>query len=717
MSRSASVLAGAVGLWTAVALAQAPRTEPGANEEVFQLPALSVEAQRLESLTVPSTTQARQALREVPGNTGLIDTEEVRKGRAGSLAEILQQSPSIYSVSRFGGSEDRLSIRGSGITQTWESRGVRLLRNGLPLTEADGLTRSQLVDPLIVQNAEVYPGANALEYGAADLGGAVNLITPTGYTADILTAHLEAGSDAWTRAQIASGRVLGESGLDYFASLSGLHQNGFRETADEEQALQFYGNLGYRASNGAEHRLHFTYMKQDLELPGSLSKDQIKDDPEQANKLWADSRGQRNFNPLLRLDWQSALTLGSATHLDLGASWQHLEMFHSIPSFLFSPGAPRSQIITLDGDDASLNARLRSQQQWLGLSQHLTLGVRAAHGESETGYFVPRSFGSTTKSTKARTENGRALTAELFVEDRITVTEALTLILGGQWAYAQRKVKTDQIDPAQPLGGGFTGKDHYTQLNPKIGLIYQIAPTAQLFGNVSRSFEPPSLSELGNTATDKPLDAQDAWTVEFGSRGRWGNLDWQLAGYYAWLDREILITEDPPGTGNFATANADKTVHAGVEIGLAYHQPLNWLGADQLTTRINYTLNEFHFDDDAAFGDNRLPGIPEHVIHAELSYRHPSGFYLTPNVDVNAGKAFVDFANTLENDPYAIVNLRTGFDHPAGWSVFLEAENLANERYASNTGVIADASAGSGNPAVFNPGRPLSVFGGFELRF
>lgn len=716
MSKPASMLAGVIGLWTALALAQEQHPEPGTKAELFELPALSVQAQRLESLTVPSEAQAGQELREVPGNTSLLETEAVRKGRVGSLVDILQQSPSIYSRSRFGGSEARLSIRGSGIMQTFESRGVRLLRNGLPLSEADGFTRNQLVDPLIVQSAQVYPGANALEYGAANLGGAINLITPTGYTTDTLTAHLEAGSNAWTRAQIAGGQVLGNSGLDYFASLSGLHQNGFREANDEEQSMQFYGNIGYQASDQAEHRLHFTYMVQDLELPGSLSKDQVEDDPEQVNTLWARSRALRNFDPLLRLDWQSAFTLSPDTRLDLGASWQHLEMFHALPSFLFSPGAPQSQVLALDRNDTSLNARLRSQGQWLGLAQELTLGARAAHGEDETDYFVSR-FGTTAKGPKTRTEDGRALTVELFAEDRLAVTEALTLVLGGQWAYAHRKVKTDQVDPTRPLGGGFTGDDDYAQFNPKVGFTYQVVPAAQLFGNVSRSFEPPTLVELGNTVTGEPVDAQDAWTVEIGSRGRWGNLDWQLAGYYAWLDREILITENPPGTGNFATANADKTIHAGLELGLAYHQPLNWLGADQLITRVNYTLNEFRFDDDPAFGDNTLPGIPEHLIRAELSYRHPSGFYLAPSVSASAGKAFVDFANTLENDPYAIVDLRTGFDHPAGWSVFVEAENLTNERYASNTGVIADASAGFGDPAVFNPGRPLSVFGGFELRF
>lgn len=120
------------------ALAQAQSTEPGTDGEVFELPALCVEAQQPESLTVPSKAQVRQELRKVPGDTGLIEAETAHKGRAGSLAEILQQPPSIYSESRFDGSEDRLSIRGSGITQTFRSRGVRLWHSGLPLTEADG---------------------------------------------------------------------------------------------------------------------------------------------------------------------------------------------------------------------------------------------------------------------------------------------------------------------------------------------------------------------------------------------------------------------------------------------------------------------------------------------------------------------------------------------------------------------------------------------------
>jgi len=48
------------------------------------------------------------------------------------------------------------------------------------LIEADGFTRTQFVDPLLIRYAAVYPGANGLEHGAATLGGAVNLVVLLG---------------------------------------------------------------------------------------------------------------------------------------------------------------------------------------------------------------------------------------------------------------------------------------------------------------------------------------------------------------------------------------------------------------------------------------------------------------------------------------------------------------------------------------------------------
>src|SRR3546814_7015517 len=58
------------------------------------------------------------------------------------------------------------------------------------------------------------------------------------------------------------------------------------------------------------------------------------------------------------------------------------------------------------------------------------------------------------------------------------------------------------------------------------------------------------------------------------------------------------------------TTNADRTVHQGIEVGLDATIPLSALG-DSLALTAAYTYSDFFFDDDAIYGDNRIPGRSE----------------------------------------------------------------------------------------------------------
>ncbi len=59
-------------------------------------------------------------------------------------------------------------------------RGLTLLQDGLPLKKTDGTIDPAYADPFNTQYLEIYRGADALQYGAATLGGAINLVSPTG---------------------------------------------------------------------------------------------------------------------------------------------------------------------------------------------------------------------------------------------------------------------------------------------------------------------------------------------------------------------------------------------------------------------------------------------------------------------------------------------------------------------------------------------------------
>ncbi|MGH8500874.1 MAG: TonB-dependent receptor family protein [Gammaproteobacteria bacterium] len=660
------------------------------------LPEIRVEERGPAALTSRPIDEAEAELKRVPGGTTLIDAEIIRTRPTGNLEQVLAFAPGVYAQNRFGGDANRLSIRGSGISQDFAIRGVRLLRNGLPITEADGDFHSQLVESLTARYIEVYRGANALQYGASTLGGAINFVTHTGYTAAPLTTRVEAGSHGYLRPQLASGKVI-DGHWDYYASLSGSYGDGFRDHA-ETDSTRFYGNLGYRHGEEAETRLHASVEHSDQQIPGALTKAQLESDPTQASGFFESFNSQNNFNRY-RADLQHTLLIGDKDRLDLGAFYETQDIFHPLPFFV------------RDEDQRNYGLSLRHDLlgHVLSAGNRFIWGGLLALGDVEANDFEP--LGGGNRGPLRSTEDSDVLTSELFAENQLRITDRLRLSLGAQLGYSERE--TDFA---------FTGsatldnriEETYFGVSPKLGLVWQAADRAQLFGNVSRSFEPPILAQFNDT-TAGVLDAQTATTVELGTRGGTARLGWDAAVYHAWLDDEILVVELPPlPSGEFATSNADETTHAGVELGLESLLPLAESLAGDMRLRATYTYNRFRFDGDPAFGDNQIPGIPRHFGRLEALYEHASGFYIGPHVQA-ASDYFVDYANTLEADSFVIVGARAGYEHADRWSVFIEGQNLSDRAYISNTSTVADA--GGEDAELFNPATERSVLAGLELNW
>ena len=210
------------------------------------------------------------------------------------------------------------------------------------------------------------------------------------------------------------------------------------------------------------------------------------------------------------------------------------------------------------------------------------------------------------------------------------------------------------------------------------------------------------------------VDAQTATTYEIGTRGRKPDFTWDLSLYRAEIKNEFQCLRTSPFS-LCTVVNADRTVHQGVEAGLGVAF-LKSLFAQEYRIWFNlaYTYNDFFFDNDARWGDNRLPGVPPHSIRAGVLYKHPNGFYAGPNVEWMPQSFFADNANTLTVDPYALLNFKVGYDTGgAGWSGYLEARNLFDTRYIS-TAITAEIATPAS--ALFNPGYGRAINGGLRHR-
>jgi iron complex outermembrane recepter protein len=245
----------------------------------------------------------------------------------------------------------------------------------------------------------------------------------------------------------------------------------------------------------------------------------------------------------------------------------------------------------------------------------------------------------------------------------------------------------------------------------------------QAFANITRSTDVPDFSDLTQTQLGGitgfvPLQAQRAWTAEIGTRGRFERFGWDLALFRSNLRGQLLQFTQVPNSFPASTFNAGLTVNQGVEFAGRVELARNITAADagdRLTLRQVWTFNDFRFRGDRQYGDNRIAGLPPHVLRTTLTYARPEGLFITPILDWVPQGAWADYANTLRANAYLTLGLEAGLSVAPGVTVFLDARNLTGKRYVSDLSTITDARrVGS---TVFFPGEGRSVYVGARAAF
>ena len=264
-------------------------------------------------------------------------------------------------------------------------------------------------------------------------------------------------------------------------------------------------------------------------------------------------------------------------------------------------------------------------------------------------------------------------------------------------------------------------KGDYDSINPRAGLIHQLTPSTQLFANVSRIYEAPTLYELEDqspgTAPGTLLKAMRGSVFEVGTRGKQPlgerhHWHWDLAVYTTQLRNEILSRDDPAAPGTSLSMNAQRTVHAGIEALVGGSFAIGESLQHRMEPLLNVTFNHFRFRNDADYGNNVLPAAPKMALRGEVLYHHGSGFFMGPTFDVVSSRQ-ADFSNTYKVDAYTLWGLRAGWTGKA-WEVFAEARNLGNKKYVSQFSVRDRAAA---NAAILTSGEPRSLYAGARLKF
>ncbi|MFN0218103.1 MAG: TonB-dependent receptor family protein [Hyphomicrobium sp.] len=661
---------------------------------------------RSGSLTAPTSAKAKADIETTPGGVDLVADKEYKLNTpAVTLKDALDYVPGVFVQPKWG-EDTRLSIRGSGLSRNFHGRGVTLLMDGvIPITTADGASDFQEIDPTAYRYIEVYKGANALKYGANSLGGAINFVMPTGYDSDLFGARVDIGSFGFYKLSSSSGGVSGPA--DYFITGTWQEQDGFRDHSDGHSARGAM-NVGYRLSEDVETRFYLNANHIRQKIPGAVTRDEALNDPSGAFVRPGEPVGflgvgndnvdrdyERNIDSI-RVANKTTVRLAPGTFVDFGGFYFNRHLDH-----------PILLVVDNKNDEIGGFGRLTDERLLGDYRNRLVAGVTVHFGDVHA-----RTYRTILGERGALLSDADQISTvtTAYIEDAFYITPEFALVGGAQYTTIDR-----ELDDRFLSNGDESRSADFNFWSPKIGFLWDVARSAQVFGNISKSSEAATFNEITFVTGDTlALDPQEAVTYEIGVRGAGPGFTYDLALYRANLENEFQCLSTG-ASGTCTQINLDQSIHQGVELGFGVEVARSMFAtADALWLNTAYTFNDFRFADDATFGDNDLPGAPRHFLRAELLYKHSSGVYAGPNVEWVPEAYYVDSANTLETKAYALLGAKLGFDNGGPVSAYLEARNLTDEAYIASASIATTADAAS---TLFEPGNGRAVYGGVQVKW
>ena len=657
-----------------------------------------------ESLTQASIESAKENIKAIPGGASIVDLNQVREGRQSTWSDSLGLAPGVFIQDRFGSEEARIAIRGSGLSRTYHGFGTKVMQDGVPINYADGVFDMQTLDPNASRYVEVLRGPNATTYGATTLGGAINFVTPTGYTSPAMVGKIEAGSFGYNKLFLSTAGVGKPSATagsvwDYYIAGSQTKQDGFREHANMENQ-KLIANFGAKVSRDIESRFYVAAVRSRTQLPGYLTKDQLELNPRSRKTVGWDANhfindnNQRRDVDAQRVANKTTVRDGSNVY-EVALYAMNYKLWHPISYGIIQ------QHVNTQGGHLKLTHTSGANQLTLAYLPSVGTTKGTKHSANVDALVV----GAPSEDYEQKSANH-----SFFIEDKYKVSDKTTLIGALQYDKASRRVAD--------IRSASNNYDHkFDQLSPRLGVTHDVYPNHQIYASVSRNFEAPVHGLAGSTTVANK--AQTGTTFEVGTRGELvadkSQLGWDATYYRSQLRNEFLDM-CPPGCAMPTTTNIPKSLHQGVELGLSH------LYDRKIDTRLALLYSDFKFVDDASHGNNALPGFPPLIIRGEVLYRFGSqvngkpSVYLGPKFEWVPRKAPMDNANTLYNDGYALLGFKVGQALDKTWSWFADARNLTNQKYATTTS-IAPSYAASPNGAYYYPGEGRSLYVGMEAKF
>ena len=723
----------------AVAAAQTARTTPGgAREGLNQAPAGQTR-----------TTVARSQFDNRPSF---------------SVGDVLRDSPGI-SIKQGNGPRDiGISIRGSNARNGFGIRNLVIFDDGFPVTQPDGLSRSDLIDPRAYGAVDVVRGPSSALYGNYATGGALNFRTRPGGSIDGLESGVDGGSFGYLNTYLAAGKKVGDFEASLFASDArgdGFIGNSWFNT----QTVNVLATL--KATS--DDRFTVKLINNDLSarLPIRLSLNQYYQNPLQqgcatgataAPGCGTVKLNANGFNTAAGTDTETAVQAGLGRNdrrTIVGGRWEH-DFDNSTTwrnQFVFDdrnisqPTGATSAI----GDFPSYNyvSDVTRRDDILGMESTFFFGgfYNTLTASSDTRNVMPG--GNATLGRLSSNLSSETTNYGVRAREELRLNPALTAIAGIGWETTGLKGVNTAYSYSGAAGAAKTsivGADREIENTaPELALLYRLNGEWQFRGRVATGYGTPQVSNLfvlpdGSPGNNTGLKTQTNLGYDVGADWSPNNaLKVSATAFYEFFNNELVsqatstTNGTTPANASF-TFNAPKSEHRGFEFAADWRLYPGW----QFTAAYTY-LDEIYTDytEKLASGansfsfnrvGNKIPGVSPNELTARLGYDELSGPLrgLGAFVEVQWKDSFyMDNANLLKAPAYEVVNLNVHYktdltsDYLKSLNLFVEVRNLFDTTYVASANNISNTvtSAGLQNPASVLAATTGSIYAGSPRAF
>lgn len=620
---------------------------------ILTVPAGAYEVEELDTLVV-SATRSEQTVINTPSAISIITSSDIEESGADNLARILRIAAGVQISDLFGdGSNSQVNLRGFGETA---QQNTLVLIDGRRLNNTDnGAPDLNSISINDIERIEIIKGSASTLFGDKAVGGVINIITrsPGEFQASV---KLKTGNYRY--------RSLTASAGERFKNGVGIRFNAERRLADNyrEENDQWFNNIftkaDYQHDSGSLF-LEYQNIRQDLETPGPLFKDQVIDNRRQ---------------PLNPNDFINTHTWIARTGIvqEISENWVLLAEYtnrrtdsNSVISTFGVPG-----FSFLDRNYREWTPRLSGSIPFPAGDANITIG----YDYLNVDYSLISSVGITLDEQIQQGVYGQAV---------IPLSENLDLTIGGRHGRVENDIFASTVFLGVALPAGSEIDD--TSNAGEIGLSYRVDNKLRIFARGEHFFRFATADEYSGIANFNaglfpvppfpfpiPLPTtQTGESYEFGFQwqGREANIN---AVFYQMDTRDEIAFE--PATG--VNLNIGDTRRRGVTLELDFELSADW----DLYTNYSYINAEIV---SGVFKGSDITFVADHVASIATGYRLMNGLKAYLEVQGISSRAFGgDFANVFSRLPGHVVgNLNLDYK-PGNYQFGLRINNILDKKYS-----------------------------------